>query len=86
MDLFQEFHLNVFGLQKGDHCAHIFHIRHDICTTTRSIELNLKLFALFNMHINCSGSNWDNHVFDPLFSPCSEMNFYQRLQGSSLCH
>ena len=29
----------------------------------------LQLFDLFNVHINRSGSYWDNQVFDLLFSP-----------------
>ena len=41
----------------------------------------LKLFGLFNVNTNCSGSHWDNHVFDLVFWPCLEITYYQRFQG-----
>ena len=49
-------------------------------------RVNVKLFGMFYVHINRSGSYWDIHVFDLLVSPCLEMTFYQRLQGSFTCH
>ena len=48
--------------------------------------IKLKLFGLFNVYINCSGSYWDNHVFDILVWSCLEITFYQCLQGSFTCH
>ena len=39
-----------------------------ICVSiSLKIRLKFKLFGLFNIRINCSGSYWDNHVFDLSF-------------------
>ena len=42
--------------------------------------VNIQLFGFFNVHINRSGSCWDNHVFDLLVRPRLEMILYQCLQ------
>ena len=46
----------------------------------------VRLFGMFNIHINHSGSYWYIHVFDLVVWPCLEMTFYQCLHGSFSCH
>ena len=57
-------------------CESSILITHNIC------KIKLKLFGMADVHINRSGSYWDNLVFYLLFWPCLEMTFYQHLCGT----
>ena len=59
---------------------------HQYTVLVYSTGMQLKLFGMFNVHINRSGSYWDNHVLDLSAWPCLEITLYQRLQGSFMCH
>ena len=58
---------------------HVLKQQSDLSYAQFRAMLGLELFGLFNVHINRSGSYWDNHIFPYYFDLGLEMAYYQHL-------